>query len=53
MVKNWNYYTLLVGMQNGVVSIEYSRRFLKKLKIKLSRDLEISFVYMYPKKKKN
>ena len=41
MGKNWNHYTLLVGMQNGVVTIEYSRRFLKKLNIELSRDLEI------------
>ena len=44
MEKNWNHFTLLVGMQNGVVTIEYSRIYLKKLNIELSRDLEIIFL---------
>ena len=44
MEKNWNHYTLLVGMQNGVVTIAYSRIYLKKLNKELSRDLEIIFL---------
>ena len=47
MGENWNPHTLLVGMQNGIVTMENSSS--KKLQVELTYDLAIPLMDIYPK----
>lgn len=50
MWKNWNSYTLLVRIYNGIMAVEIAWQFLKKLKIDIPYDTVISLLVIYPKK---
>ena len=52
MCRNWNPQKLLVGMQNGAVTVENSLvwQFFKKLKIELPYDPAIPLLGIYPEK---
>ena len=50
--KNWNFLTLLAGMQNGSAVMETSLEILKKLNIDLPYDPAIELLGIHLKKKK-
>ena len=50
--KNWNFLTLLAGMQNGSAVMETSLEILKKLNIDLPFDPAVELLGIHLKKKK-
>ena len=50
--KNWNFLTLLTGMQNGSAVMETSLEILKKLNIDLPFDPAVELLGIHLKKKK-
>ena len=51
--KNWNFLTLLAGMQHGSIIMETSLEILKKLNIDLPYDPTTELLGVHLKKKRN
>lgn len=52
MWVNWNSYTLFVGMQKGIATIENTMEYFQKLKLQLSFDPAIPLLNTYSKELK-
>lgn len=49
MWRNWKFYALLVGMENGIPALQNIRIFLKEIKIDLPYNPAIPYLDFYPK----